>query len=237
MEKLLRYAVLILLGFVGWLGYKLATQQPQIQYVVKPTEKLIDEAKVEAKKLAQSVDERGFSKTAFELKKQIIGNGDISKLPVSPEVYDSLRLDNIDKGAKLVQASALMAKAEAKNLRLAKKIDSLTKRESLVYTDDYLTAVVTQDSAGAKLDASWRIKLIRHDTKKRKWLLAPYTYQTEILSPDNRVSIEGLQNLSINSQKPTRWGLGLQGGYYYDPSQNKLLPALGFGISYNLIRF
>lgn len=220
----------------GFLTYKLAFRDPATKVVLRGSKDVINEAKTEAKIIARSVDKQGYSKTVAKQADAILSNGDISLLPVSPSVFDSLRLDNIAKGARLQQASAIIAKLEAKDLRATRVIDSM-QRESFVYSDDFAKAVFTPDSLGGKFDIAWRLKLIKQDYKKRNNFLSPYTYYTDILSPDPRITIGDLQALTIESHKPTKWGIGLQGGYYYDPAQRRFLPAIGLGLSYNLIRF
>lgn len=220
----------------GWLTFKLVFRKPETQLIAKNSSDIINEAKTEAQIIAKSVDKQGYSKTVAKRKEAILSNGDISKLPISQSVLDSLRLDNLDKKAKLQQASAIIGKLEAKNLRATTVIDSLN-RKSFLYKDAFASARFTPDSAGGTFDIDWKLKLIRHDYKKRNGFLSPYTYYTDILSPDHRISIGEMQSLTIESHKPTRWGIGVQGGYYYDPQQRKLLPAFGIGLSYNIIRF
>lgn len=197
---------------------------------------IIDEARIEAKAIAREVDKKGYSKVVYERKNAILSNGDITKLPVSQSVFDSLRLDNLDKTKKLQQASIVTATITARALRATKMLDSL-QRKQFKYGDEYLSASFTPDSLGGTFDVDYRLNLIRQDYRKRKNFLSPYVDYTEILSPDRRVTIAGLQSLTIDSRKPTRFGIGIQSGYYYDPLQHKFLPAIGLGLSYNLIRF
>lgn len=232
----LKLCLILMIVLCGWLTFKLVFTQPAKQEIVKPANDLITEAKTEAKVIAVSVDKQGYSKTVAIRKEAILSNGDISKLPISQSVLDSLRLDNLDKKAKLQQASAIIGKLEAKNLRAKRFIDSLNQI-TFIYQDDFASAKFSPDSTGGTFDIAWRLKLIRHDYKKRSSFLAPYTYYTDILSPDPRITIDEIQSLTIESHKPTRWGIGLHGGYYYDPQQRKLMPAIGIGLSYNLIRF
>lgn len=233
----LKSCLAVMMVLCGWLGYKQFLQKrntPDIH--AKNHDEVINEAKTAAQVIARSVDMQGYSKTVTKRKEAILSNGDISKLPISQSVLDSLRLDNLDKSSRLQQASALIGKLEAKNLRATLVIDSLNKK-SFLYKDEYASARFTPDSLGGVFDIDWKLKLIRHDYKKRNGFLSPYTYYTDILSPDPRITIGALQSLTIESQRPGRWGIGLQGGYYFSPSQNKLMPAFGLGLSYNIIRF
>ena len=232
----LKLCLAVLVMLCGWLTFKLVFRKPEGQVIAKTSSDIINEAATEAQIIAKSVDNQGYSNTVAKRKEAILSSGDISKLPISQSVYDSLRLDNLEKGTKLQQASAMIGRLEAKGLRAVAVIDSLN-RKSYLYKDAFASARFTPDSLGGTFDIGWKLKLIRHDYKKRSNFLSPYTYYTDILSPDPRISIGELQNLSIESQKPTRWGIGLQGGYYYDPQQRKLLPAIGVGLSYNIIRF
>lgn len=236
MKNIQKISIAILIAIICVLSFTLFTQKPKIQYIANKPNELIDEAKTQAKVIAQSVDAKGFSKTTLQRQNEIIGNGDISKLPISQSVLDSLRLEDFNKDNKLKEASRVNAKLEAKDLRATKVIDSL-KRISFLYTDDFATARFTPDSLGGKFDINWRLNLIRHDYKKRKNFLSPYTNYTDIYSPDKRITIDGMQSLAFKEEQPSRFGVGLQAGYYYDPAQRKFIPAVGVGLTYNLIRF
>lgn len=235
-NTILRLSLALMVLVCGWLTYKLVFRKPAGQVIAKNSSDIITDAKTEAQIIAKSVDKQGYSKTVAKRKEAILSNGDISKLPISQSVLDSLRLDNLDKSSKLQQASSIIGKLEAKNLRATIVIDSLN-RKSYLYRDAFATARFTPDSMGGTFDIDWKLKLIRHDYKKRNSFLSPYTYYTDILSPDPRIAIGELQNLTIESHKPTRWGIGLQSGYFYVPQQRKLMPAFGVGLSYNIIRF
>ncbi len=235
-QKILKLSLIMLLAICVWLCFKLIFGSQQEKTALKVPHDIITEAKTEAKILAKWVDSKGFSKTVAIRKHAVLSNGDISKLPVSKSVVESLRLDNLDKSSKLQQASAIIARLEAKNLRAKLIIDSLN-RKSYQYHDDFANAKFTLDSLGGSFDLDWRLKLIRLDYKKRKSIFTPYIYYTDILSPDPRITISGLQNLTIESHKITRWGIGLHGGYYYDFYEKKFFPSMGLGLSYNFIRF
>lgn len=235
--KGLQALLIAAIAVIAWLSFKLLMQggTSPADYVKQPSA-IIDEAKTEAKITAREVDKKGYAKVVFERRAAIIGDGDISKLPVSQSVLDSLRLDNLDKSKKLEQASVINATLKATTLRAVKITDSL-KTKRLIYNDEYLTASFTPDTLGGVFDFNYRIKLIRQDyTKRRNWF-TPKVQYTEILSPDKRITINGLQSLTIKSPVPGRFGIGLQAGYYYDPSRKQFLPAIGAGLSYNLINF
>lgn len=226
-DKGLFIGLLILNVVVGIFVYR---QMHKKTAVKESQSSVIDSARVEAKKIATSVDQKGYAKTAYERKAAIIGSGDISKLPVSKAVYDSLRLDNLDKTKQLQQASLISATLEAKAVRALKMVDSLNSLR-YYYKDQYADIGFTPDSLGGKFDWRYNIKLIRHDyTKGRKNF-------TDILSPDKRITIDGLQSLTIESPKPGRFGVGLQAGYYYDPYHRQFLPAVGLGLTYSLYNF
>lgn len=152
---------------------------------------IIDEAKTEAKIIAQKVDQKGYAVTTLERKADIIGKGDISKLPVSQSVIDSLRLDNLAKDAKLQQASAINATLQISNARATKLLDSLN-HVKYVYRDKFANVSFTPDSLSGKFDLSYNIKLIRHDYTRRKSIFSPRVNYTDILSPDTNITINGL---------------------------------------------
>jgi hypothetical protein len=56
-----------------------------------------------------------------------------------------------------------------------------------------------------------------------------------LANPDSKVA--GLRAYRVADPKPKRWGIGLQAGVTYDPEENKAKPYIGFGLSYNPIRF
>ena len=233
----LQLALTIAVILIAWLGFRLWKQVdlPKPPIEIKPLA-LIDEAKTAAKVLARAVDQKGYAVVTMERRAAIIGDGDISKLPVSQSVLDSLRLDNLDKTKKLQQASLVNAELKTTALRATRLIDSLQNKH-YVYQDDYLTASFNPDTLGGTFDISYQIKLLRQDYKKRKNWFSPYVQYTDILSPDKRISINGMQSLSIASPKPSRLGLSLTAGYYYNFSKGQFSPALGLGLSYNFIEF
>lgn len=231
----LKLALFIAIIVIGYLSFKISTQKPTAITVVKQSD-VIDKFQTEAKKIASEVDKKGYAKTVFERKEAIINSGDVTKLPVSQSVLDSLRLDNIDKSKKLIQASLINGSINARALRAEKRLDSL-KHEQFVYTDDFLTAVYTPDTLGGKFDVNYKIVLIRHDYKKRKNFFSPYRNYTDILSPDKRILINNLQAITIEQNKPKRFGVGLQVGYYFNPVTSKFNSSFGLGFSYNIIRF
>jgi hypothetical protein len=232
------YKVGIIAGImiIGYLSFVLYFTKPQPVYIEKEPTEFINKAKTEAKKIANTVDKKGYSVAIFELKKSIIGNGDITGLPISQSVLDSLRLDNLEKDRRLQQASVVNGTLNAKSLKADRVIDSL-KRETHTYKDQFLTATYYQDSLGGKFDINYKLSLIRQDYKKRKNIFSGYKYYTDILIPDKRVTIENMQSLTIESPSVKKFGIGLQIGYAFNPATSKLDPTIGVGISYNLIRF
>ncbi|RZL34711.1 MAG: hypothetical protein EOP00_31120 [Pedobacter sp.] len=231
-----KITLVIALMIIGALAFKIYFKQPVIDDYDKKQSNYIDKAKTEAKIIAKMVDKKGYSVAVLERKKAILGNGDITNLPVSQSVLDSLRLDGFSKDKKLQQASLINASLSAKDLKSTKIIDSLSK-QSFVYTDPYLTATYYPDTNGGKFDINYRLSLIRHDYKKRKNIFSGYKYYTDILSPDNRVTVNSMQTITIESPSVKKFGIGLQLGYAYNPSTSSFSPSIGLGISYNLIRF
>nr|WP_067054076.1 hypothetical protein [Mucilaginibacter sp. L294] len=218
------------------LGVKLYLQAHRSAQTNGSASAIIDEAKTAATKIATSVDNKGYAKTTFERKKDIIGNGDISKLPVSQSVLDSLRLDNLDKSKKLQQASYINATLQANELRAVKKIDSLN-RVHYEYSDAFANVGFTPDSLGGKFDLKYNIKLIRHDYYSPKKLFKSQVNYTDILSPDKRITIDGLQTLRIESPQPSRLSLGLHAGYDYIPALNRFMPGVGLGLTFTIKSF
>ncbi|MBB5636752.1 hypothetical protein HDF26_005228 [Pedobacter cryoconitis] len=233
----LQLALIAAVSLIVWLSFKLfkLAPQPASQNETR-SPALIDEAKTAAKILATAVDQKGYTKVTLERKAAIIGDGDISKLPISKSVMDSLRLDNLDKTKKLQQASLINANLKVTAQRATSIIDSLQKKH-YVYHDDYLTASFSLDTTGGTFDINYQIKLLRQDYAKRKNWFSPYVQYTDILSPDKRISINGMQSLTITAPKPSRFGLSLLAGYYYNPFKGQFSPGLGLGLSYNLVEF
>lgn len=234
--KLIVVALFISLGAIGYLSYKLFLERKKPKVVLVENSQLINEAKTEAKIISQNIDKKGFNRTVAERKEAIISNGDISKLPISQSVFDSLRLDNIDKGKRLQQATLINARLEILAVRAIKKIDSL-KKVTFNYKDDFFNVSFNPDSLGGVFDIRGNIKLIQQDYKKRKNIFSPYHYYTDILTADSRITINGLQQLTLTQNKPKKFGIGLQAGYFYSVENERFSPSLGVGISYNLIRF
>lgn len=234
--KLIVVALFISLGAIGYLSFKLFLERKKPKVILVENLKIIDEAKTEAKIISQNVDKKGFSRTVAERKEAIISNGDISKLPISQSVFDSLRLDNIDKGKRLQQATLINARLEIIAVRAIKKIDSL-KKVTYNYKDEYFNVSFNPDSTSGTFDITGDIKLIQQDYRKRRNFFSPYHYYTDILTPDKRITINGLQQLTLTQNRTKKFGIGLQAGYFYSIESARFMPSIGFGLSYNLFNF
>lgn len=234
--KLTVVAFLVSLGAIGYLSSKLYLEKKKPKVLLVEHSQIIDEAKTEVKILSEKIDKKGFKVTVAERKEDIISNGDITKLPISKSVFDSLRLDNIDKSKRLQQATLINARLEILAVRVIKKIDSL-KNVSYNYKDEFFNVSFRPDSISGTFDITGDIKLIKQDYKNRKNFFSPYHYYTDILTPDKRITINGLQSLTIKAPTVNKFGIGLQLGYAYQPLVSKFTPSFGFGVSYNFMRF
>ena len=121
-------------------------------------------------------------------------------------------------------------------LKATKTELDVNKKARVFYESKYMQIVSNvQDST---IDYSYNAVVDVVKFKDKKWLLGKENTYIDISSPDKNMKINGVEHFKKKIEiKPKKLGFGLQAGYYYAPSTNKFYPALGVGISYNLIRF
>lgn len=103
------------------------------------------------------------------------------------------------------------------------------------YSDQWLRLIYHPDSNSVDLSYDVALNQVRY--WKRSWLLGPKRYYNDLYASDPRVTIASVRRFTLPEARPKPWGIGVSAGYAYDPLRTDWYPYLGFGLSYNLIRF
>ncbi|MGY3054380.1 hypothetical protein ACVWYG_002587 [Pedobacter sp. UYEF25] len=232
------YKILFFVAVIAILGLLIKLAFPSKDGVKLSDRKettIIDDAMIDAKKLAESVNSKGLKKATFERKADIIGNGDLSKLPISQSVLDSLMLDNTDKTKKYQSVVAINATLSAKGLKAEKQLDSLS-HVSYFHQDSTITARFTLNDKGGIFDITGKIRLATKTYTEKKNIFAPTRYFTDVLVTDKRLSIESLKQLTISPPPgKSKVGFGVTLGYGIQLGNNNELsygPQITAGIQY-----
>lgn len=109
------------------------------------------------------------------------------------------------------------------------------KKARVFYQNKYIQVV--SNTADSTIDYKYNaiVDVVKYNEKK--WLLGDEKTYIDISSPDKNLKINGVEHFKKRLDvKPKKWGIGIQGGYYYVPAANQFYPGFGIGISYNLIR-
>lgn len=115
----------------------------------------------------------------------------------------------------------------------------LQKTKVVYYQNKYFSAKTKTDTAGnSSLDYKYNAQIDIVTAKKKKNLFSKEVQEITISSPDKNLKINGVEHFKKDISTPAnKFGIGIQAGYYYSPELNRAVPAVGFGISYNPIRF
>lgn len=109
------------------------------------------------------------------------------------------------------------------------------KKARVFYQNKYIQVV--SNTADSTIDYKYNAIVDVVKFKEKKWLLGEEKTYIDISSPDKNLKINGAEHFKKNLDiKPKKWGIGIQGGYYYVPAVNQFYPGFGIGVSYNMIR-
>lgn len=113
------------------------------------------------------------------------------------------------------------------------------KNKMVYYQDKYFSAKTKTDTLGnSSLDYKYNAQIDIITERKKKHLFAKDVQEISITSPDKNLKINGVEHFKKDiSIPPKRFGIGLQAGYYYVPEIGRAVPAVGFGLSYNPVKF
>lgn len=154
------------------------------------------------------------------------------ELAVSRGYVDSLRKALNVKAGQITELTRV--KATVSGTVKTKAATDSAGNNLYAYSNKWLN--VSLNPSDSILKYRYRVELT--DTKyfKGNWLTGR-TWYRDIHLADTNATITGIERFSEPPFRPKRFGLGLQVGYYYDPSKRQLLPAVGVGLSYNLIQY
>lgn len=163
---------------------------------------------------------------------------------ISKEHYDFVK-DTLSKSLdvsidKITELSRINARLEGE-LKATKIALNDQKKKVTEYKDKYIKVTTTEDSIGSSMTYLYDAKLdVVHYTKKNNWFGNRIEY-IDISSPDKNFKVNGLENYKKEIKvSPNRFGIGFNAGYGFTLTSDNSLrmsPYLGFGLSYNLIKF
>lgn len=155
-------------------------------------------------------------------------------------VIDSTKLDSIARALKIKdrQINDLLtvnASLEGEVRAASVTVDSL-KNRTYNFITPYLNAIFAEKDSSLRYKYNAQIGIVKYS--KRERFLGPRINYIDLSSNDPNMTINGLQQFTIRQRdKVTPWGIGLQAGYYFDPETGTFRPAIGAGVSYNVVRF
>lgn len=152
-------------------------------------------------------------------------------------VYDTLAPALKIATSKIAELQQIKAKLEGTVQSQKTEIDK-EKVRTIYFKDRYFSATTKTDSTGkSSLNYNYDAQLdVVTTTKKR--LLRSDLQEIYITSPDKNLKINGVEHFKKDVKIPeSRIGLGVQAGYYFVPEIGKIQPAVGVGVSYNLVKF
>lgn len=156
--------------------------------------------------------------------------------------YNTYVLDTLAPALKIATnkiAELQQVKATLEGKLKAEKINTtIAKVNEIYFKDKYFQAVTRTDTLGnSTLDYKYNAQIDVLTERKSRFLRKDLE-TVYITSPDPNFKINGVEHFKKEIYtRPKNFGIGLQAGYYYIPSSRQLIPAIGLGVSYNLIKF
>ncbi|SHJ20051.1 hypothetical protein SAMN05443429_11218 [Cruoricaptor ignavus] len=207
--------LLVSVGFNVWLKLN-----PKIQYVPVPQNRTITYTTPSGNTVATTT---------------VIREKEITKVVHSDSLkkkLDNLIPDVQRRTQKIQELTEIKAKLEGELLAKDAEISEL-KSNIQTWKGKYMQIAYNKDSNSVKYSYNADIKIVA--TKKDKHGNAT---EISVTSPDPNFKVDGIETFRQEIFIPKKkFGIGVQGGYYYSPEMNRAFPAIGVGVSYNLIRF
>lgn len=151
-------------------------------------------------------------------------------------VYDTLAPALKIATAKISELQQIKASLEGTVKSQKSDLDK-EKVRTIFYKDRYFSATTKTDSTGnSSMSYNYDAQLDVVTTTQKKFL-KPDVQTIYITSPDKNLKINGVEHFKQNVVIPSKkFGIGIQAGYGIT-GEGRLLPYVGVGGSYNLIRF
>lgn len=139
--------------------------------------------------------------------------------------------------SQIAELQQIKAKLEGVIQAQNATIDKISKAKTVVYADKYFKAETITDTLGnSTLSYNYNAQIDVVTANKRRFLKNDLQ-EIYITSPDKNFKINGVEHFKKTVQvPPRRLGFGVQAGYYFIPKTSTFEPAVGLGVSYNLIK-
>jgi len=150
-------------------------------------------------------------------------------------VYDTLAPALRIAADKITELQQVKAKLEGKIKAQEQIIQD--KSRVITYVDKYFTATTITDTLGkSEIDYKYNAQLDIVTTTDRK-LFKKDVQNILITSPDKNFKVNNVEHFKKSVELPNRpFGLGLQIGYGISEN-GELMPYLGVGLNYNILKF
>lgn len=155
-------------------------------------------------------------------------------------VVDSALMDSIArvikvKDSRITELLTAKATLEGEVKAASVTVDSL-KNRTYNFVTPFLRARFAERDSSLRYRYNAKIGIVKYN--KREGLFGPRYHYIDLSSNDPNMTINGMEQFTIRQEnKVTPWGIGLQAGYYFEPESGTFRPAVGAGISYNILRF
>lgn len=153
-------------------------------------------------------------------------------------VYDTLGPAFKIAKEDISELQQLRAKLEGTIKAQKAEIDK-EKTRVVYYQDKFFSAKTKTDTVGnSTLDYKYNAQIDLITETKKKNIFSKEIQQITASSPDKNLKINGVEHFKKEVAIPSkRFGIGLQAGYYFVPEIGRAVPAVGFGFSYNPVKF
>lgn len=188
---------------------------------------------IKADEVARKVDEQGAEHVVFSEAEPIL------KL-IEVRVEDKKRVDSLlslagVKENQVKSISTAYAKVSQENIQLKRVLNAATQDTVYQYRDKWLDlSFERKDSALAIGSFRYNFDFNTIEYKKRDWFLGKKKSYTEIWSSDPRVTIRGLEKVTIRQDEP-EYGLRVQANTIWNPETGSM--GYGPGIRIDINRF
>lgn len=220
---------LVLLAIVAILGFREYKRHKAVHDVIIPQSTV----SIEAEEVSREVDENGVERVIYKEAEPIL------KL-IEIRVEDRKRVDSLlaqagVKDNQVKSISTAYAKVSQENIQLKRVLNAVTQDTVYEYRDKWLDlSFQRKDSAFAIGSFKYNFDFNTVNYTERDWFLGKKKTYTQIWSSDPRVSIRGLDKITIRQDEP-EYGLRVQANAVWNPETNSI--GWGPGLRLDINRF
>lgn len=205
--------LLIVIGLMAWRIHYLNEKIDNPKLLISQTSISTNVKPISTYKDSMGQNHVVISGTANTIKDVELKKANVGTIKLLDTIGLALRLSLKDK-EKLDQVTQVNLVLSQSNLRLQKKVDSLTKVVSYSYKDKYITLNVIPKDSSMIANYNVHAKIDWVDYSKKKWLLGEKIQYTDIFSDNPNILIGDLQRVTIKHD-PSTFGLRFKASSSY----------------------